>query len=351
MPIQSIQSIFSPEILHVQMPASPDLLLGIRIWRETIQSMIHWKDNRLLVIVWPCSIHDPESAIEYAKHVRKWRDEFKDSLEIVMRTYWEKPRTTIGWKWLINDPHLDGSHDIASGFRIARQLLIDIANIGVPTATEFLDPLSAPYIADLISWGAIGARTTESQTHRELASSLSCPVGFKNGTDGSIKIAIDAMISASTNHSLLWINHEWAISIITTSGNKDSHIILRGSNKWTNFDNKSIQDASILAQKNWLPKRIMIDASHQNSQKDYQKQIFVIDSIVDQIQQGEKNILGVMIESSLIDWNQVFNPEKSNKNILVYGQSITDWCVDISETYQILQKLVYGKQYKIVTST
>ncbi len=346
MPIQNIQSIFSPEILHSEIPVSSDIILDISIWRKTIQSMIHGKDNRLLIIVWPCSIHDPIAAIEYAKHVRKWRDEFKGTLEIVMRTYWEKPRTTIGWKWFINDPYLDWTNNIEEWLRMARKLLLEIAILWVPTATEFLDPLSVSYISDLISWGAIGARTTESQTHRELASSLSCPVGFKNGTDGSIQIAIDAMRAASANHSLLWINHEWKINIITTSGNSDSHIILRGSNKWTNFDNNTIQDASILAQKYWLPHRIMIDASHQNSQKDYQKQIFVIDSIVDQIQQGEKNILGVMIESNLIDWNQVFNPEKSNKNILVYGQSITDWCIDVLQTYSFLQSLTLARLYK-----
>lgn len=344
MSIKRTQLIISPNSLRKELLITEEQKSNIQTWRNTISSIIHGKNKRLLVIVWPCSIHDTKAAIEYAQYIQKWREEFQDDLEIVMRTYFEKPRTTVWWKWLINDPYLDGSYAIEAWIRTARKLLLDIANMWIPTATEFLDPIAAIYLSDLISWGAIGARTTESQTHRELASGLPCPIGFKNGTDGSVKIAIDAIQSSSNPHTVLSGWEDGGIAIITTSGNPDTHVILRGSNKWINYDNNSIKEASDMAKKAWLPYRIMIDVSHQNSQKDYKKQIHGIHSIAEQIQQGEDSILGVMIESNIYDWSQSYIPGKDDIESLVYGKSITDACVDIFTTYQMLQKLSYIRQ-------
>lgn len=344
MSIQKTQDILSPDVLKREILVSPDILWNIHVWRDTIRDMIHGKDNRLLVIVGPCSIHDPKAAIEYAGYVQKWREEFKDTLEIVMRTYWEKPRTIVWWKWLINDPHLDGSFDIVFWLRTARQLLLDIAHMWVPTATEFLDPLSVGYIADLISWGAIGARTTESQTHRELASGLPCPIGFKNGTDGSIKIAIDAMQSAKHEHMTLSAWENGKIGILKTKWNPDTHIILRWSNQWINFDSDNVDSAASLTRNVGCPSRIMIDVSHQNSQKKHNKQMQWIDAVVDQVMGGSNNILGVMIESNLVEWNHSYIPWKDNKNGIPYGKSITDACVDLHTTYDMFKKLAYARR-------
>lgn len=338
-----MQSIFSPAQLIQEFPVTSELHDTVEHSRSTICSMIRGQDPRLLVIVWPCSIHDPIAALEYAWYVQDWRDEFWDTLEIVMRTYWEKPRTTIGWKWLINDPYLDGTYDIESWLRIARKLLIDIGTLWVPTATEFLDPLSTWYISDLISWGAIGARTTESQTHRELASSLPCPIGFKNGTDGNIKIALDAMQSAKAEHTFLSISEDGSIARMQTTGNPDTHVILRWSSQWTNFDKHNVDATAWLATTAWLPCRVMIDVSHQNSQKNYRKQMDWINSVVEQIQNGDEKILGVMIESNIQEGSQSYTPGKDISENLIYWKSITDACVDISTTHEMLRKLAQAR--------
>lgn len=339
MSIQKIQSIISPASLRKNLPITSEQVNDIQVWRNTISSIIHGNDNRLLVILGPCSIHDTVAAIEYARHIQQWRVEFSDSLEIVMRTYFEKPRTTVGWKWLINDPYLDGSYTIEDWLRMTRQFLLDIANMWIPAATEFLDPFSLGYIADLISWGAIGARTTESQVHRECVSGLPCPIGFKNGTDGSVKIAVDAMLSASQSHTFLSNDEDGCLTVVTTSGNPHLHVVLRWSSNGTNFDYTSIKEASEMVKKTNLPYRIMIDVSHQNSQKNHKKQMEWVDSIVEQIQNGNEDILGVMIESNINEWSQSYIPWKDNRENLVYGKSITDACVNIVTTYQMLCKL------------
>ena len=309
----SIHWIISPEELLIELPIDDKIISNIADWRITISSLIHGLDKRLLVIVGPCSIHDPVSAIEYASHVLRWREEFWNTLEIIMRTYWEKPRTTIGWKGFINDPYLDGTHDIEHGLRIARKLLLDIAHMWIPTATEFLDPIVSLYLSDLISWGAIGARTTESQIHRELASGLPCPIGFKNSTDGSIRIAVDAMQSASCSHTVISVQKTRNLAITSTSGNPNVHVILRWSTKGINYDKSSISEASEMAKKYNLPSRVMIDVSHQNSQKDYRKQIDGINTITEYIKNDDLSVLGVMIESHLLEWSQNYTPWKSTK--------------------------------------
>lgn len=265
-------------------------------------------------------------------------------MEIVMRTYWEKPRTTVGWKGLINDPDMDGTNRIEKGLRTARNLLCDINGKGVPTATEFLDPISPQFYADLISWGAIGARTTESQIHRELASGLSCPIGFKNGTDGSVQIAVDAMRASAGQHTFLGAGKDGRIGIVNTSGNEDSHIILRGSNQGTNYDEHSVRQASKMAKKSHLPNRVMIDVSHQNSQKDYRRQMEGIDAAVSQIRQKTGRVLGVMIESHLFEGKQSHVPGKDDPGKLEYGISITDACVNIRTTQEMLKKLAMAKR-------
>ncbi len=303
--------------------------------RKLIKNILHKNDSRLLVIVGPCSIHDIEAAKEYSQYIKNFRDKFADKLEIVMRVYFEKPRTTIGWKGLINDPHLDGSYDINTGLRRARGLLKYLASLGIPCATELLDPIVPQYIADLISWTAIGARTTESQTHREMASGLSMPIGFKNGTDGSVMTAINAMQSASRSHHFLGVNSDGFASIVNTTGNPDTHIVLRGGSTGPNFDSENIKDISGELFNNNLPQKVMIDCSHGNSNKDFRKQSDVLENIAQQLKDGEKNILGVMLESHLKEGNQKL--DKSNQ--LEYGKSITDACIDIETTKYLLTSL------------
>ena len=303
--------------------------------RNQVSQILHDKDDRVFVVVGPCSIHDPESAIEYANKLLNESKNFNENLLIIMRVYFEKPRTTIGWKGLINDPHLDGTYDINTGLRRARGLLRYLALNGIPSATELLDPIVPQYIADLISWTAIGARTTESQTHREMASGLSMPIGFKNGTDGSVTTAINAMQSAARSHHFLGVNSDGFASIVNTTGNPDTHIVLRGGAKGPNFDNHHITDISSNLSKNHLPQKMMIDCSHGNSNKDFRKQSDVLDNISQQLRQGEKNILGIMLESHLREGNQ-----KLEKNAeLEYGKSITDACIDIKTTHELLSKL------------
>ena len=306
--------------------------------RHVIQNIISSHDDRLLVIMGPCSIHDPVAAIEYAKRLIKERHRFKDTLEIVMRVYFEKPRTTVGWKGLINDPYLDESYKIDEGLRIARQLLIEINRLGLPAGSEFLDVISPQYIGDLISWGAIGARTTESQVHRELASGISAPIGFKNGTDGNIKIATDAIQAAARGHHFLSVHKNGQVAIVQTQGNKDCHVILRGGKK-PNYDLTSVQEACAELEKAKLPARLMVDCSHANANKQHMLQLDVAKDIGAQMASGSNHIFGVMIESHLIDGAQKFTPGKDSVSQLTYGQSITDPCLGWDDSVACLQTL------------
>jgi 3-deoxy-7-phosphoheptulonate synthase len=306
--------------------------------RKTIHNILHGQDDRLLVIMGPCSIHDPVAAMEYARRLRDMREQHKDHLEIVMRVYFEKPRTTVGWKGLINDPYLDGSFRIDEGLRIARQLLIEINRLGLPAGSEFLDVISPQYIGDLISWGAIGARTTESQVHRELASGLSAPIGFKNGTDGNIRIATDAIQAAGRGHHFLSVHKNGQVAIVQTKGNPDCHVILRGG-KAPNYDAASVATACADLQAAKLPATLMVDCSHANSSKQHQKQMDVAADIADQIRGGSQQVFGLMVESHIKAGNQKFNPGADDVNKLEYGQSITDACIDWEHSVQLLQNL------------
>ena len=299
--------------------------------RKTIENILDGKDDRIFVVIGPCSIHDPIAAMEYAKKLKKISEKVSDNLFIIMRVYFEKPRTTIGWKGLINDPMLDGSFKINEGVRIGRKLLLDIVNLDMPTGTEYLDLISPQYIADIISWGAIGARTTESQCHRELASGLSCPIGFKNGTDGNLQIAFDAIKSASGSHHFLSVTIEGNSAIFSTSGNPYCHTILRGGSNKINYDEKSIDDVSARLDKAGLPQQIIVDCSHANSLKDHKKQMAVVENLVNQLKKGEKRIKGLMIESNLVEGNQNINDDK-----LIYGKSVTDACIGWEDTEKAL---------------
>jgi 3-deoxy-7-phosphoheptulonate synthase len=302
--------------------------------RAAIHRLLYGLEDRLLVIVGPCSVHDPKAAHEYAERLAEQRTRFADRLEIVMRVYFEKPRTTVGWKGLINDPDLDGSFRINKGLRTARELLLAINEMGVPAGTEFLDMITPQYVADLVAWGAIGARTTESQVHRELASGLSCPVGFKNGTDGNVRIALDAVSAASQPHHFLSVTKGGHSAIVATNGNEDCHVILRGGQQ-PNYDKASLEAACAGAQAAGLPCRFMIDASHGNSQKRPENQRIVVGDVADQLAAGERRIFGMMIESHLVGGRQELVPGRA----LTYGQSITDGCAGWEETVDLLETL------------
>ncbi|MGL4231830.1 MAG: 3-deoxy-7-phosphoheptulonate synthase AroG [Casimicrobium sp.] len=307
--------------------------------RRDIHKVLHGADDRLVVIVGPCSIHEKKSALEYANRLKVLREELKQDLVVVMRVYFEKPRTTVGWKGLINDPLLDGSFKINEGLRLARELLLDINELGMPASTEFLDTLTPQYYADLISWGAIGARTTESQVHRQLASGMSCPMGFKNGTDGNIKIAVDAIKAAAAPHFFLSVTKGGHSAIISTNGNEDCHVILRGG-KAPNYDSASVQACAAELAKAALPQRIMIDFSHANSSKQHEKQIEVSADVGRQMAAGDERIFGVMIESHLNGGRQDLTPGKA----LDYGVSITDACIDWAATENVLRQLASDVQ-------
>ncbi|CDL83133.1 3-deoxy-7-phosphoheptulonate synthase AroG [Xenorhabdus szentirmaii] len=332
--IKEITELLPPVALLEKFPATEESAITVREARESIHNILIGEDDRLLVVIGPCSIHDPLAALEYAERLKKLREELKDDLEIVMRVYFEKPRTTIGWKGLINDPNMDCSFNINNGLRIARNLLLDINNMGLPTAGEFLDMISPQYLADLMSWGAIGARTTESQVHRELASGLSCPVGFKNGTDGTIKVAIDAINSASSSHCFLSVTKWGHSAIVNTTGNNDCHIILRGG-KEPNYSAEHVSIVKESLEKAGLAPRLMIDFSHANSAKQFKRQMDVGVDVCGQIAGGENAIMGVMIESHLVEGNQ--NLESSEP--LVYGQSVTDACIGWEDTEIVLRQL------------
>ena len=306
--------------------------------RKSIRRILSGKDDRLLVVIGPCSIHDPAAAIDYAKRLKGLRDKYADSLEIVMRVYFEKPRTTVGWKGLINDPYLDESYRIDEGLRIARQLLIEINRLGLPAGSEFLDVISPQYIGDLISWGAIGARTTESQVHRELASGLSAPIGFKNGTDGNIRIATDAIQSASRGHHFLSVHKNGQVAIVHTDGNKDCHVILRGG-KTPNYDAESVAAACKELEASKLTPSLMVDCSHANSSKQHDKQLDVARDVAAQVSSGSRCVFGVMVESHIHSGAQKFTPGKDKVDALEYGKSITDGCIGWDGTQTILQVL------------
>ena len=306
--------------------------------RQRIRKIMSGEDDRLLVVIGPCSIHDPTAAIEYARRLKAEREKYAGTLEIVMRVYFEKPRTTVGWKGLINDPYLDESYRIDEGLRIARQLLLEINRLGMPAGSEFLDVISPQYIGDLIAWGAIGARTTESQVHRELASGLSAPVGFKNGTDGNIKIATDAIQAAARPHHFLSVHKNGQVAIVETKGNKDCHVILRGG-KAPNYDAASVAAACAEIEAAKLPCRLMIDASHANSSKQHQRQIDVMRDVGNQLAAGNRCIFGVMVESHLHAGAQKFSPGSDDPAKLAYGQSITDACIGWDDSVNVLDIL------------
>ena len=306
--------------------------------RQAIREIMSGQDDRLLVVIGPCSIHDTEAAIDYAKRLVKERERFKDTLEIVMRVYFEKPRTTVGWKGLINDPYLDESYRIDEGLRIGRQVLIEINRLGLPAGSEFLDVISPQYLGDLISWGAIGARTTESQVHRELASGLSAPIGFKNGTDGNIKIATDAIQAAARGHHFLSVHKNGSVAIVQTNGNPDCHVILRGG-KTPNYDAENVEKAVADLQAAKLPGTLMVDCSHANSSKQHQRQIDVANNIAGQISNGSRSIFGVMVESHINGGAQKFTPGVDSLSGLEYGKSITDACINWDDSVAVLETL------------
>ncbi|MEN9433610.1 MAG: Phospho-2-dehydro-3-deoxyheptonate aldolase, Tyr-sensitive [Pseudomonadota bacterium] len=331
--VGSFASLVTPTELHRELPVGESAQQTILNGRETIRNILDGKDSRLLVVIGPCSIHDPEQALDYAKRLKVLAEQVKDTLYIVMRVYFEKPRTTTGWKGLINDPFLNDTFEIEQGLFIARRLLIDIAELGLPTATEALDPISPQYLQDLISWSAIGARTTESQTHRELASGLSCPVGFKNGTDGGLTVAINALKSASSSHRFLGIDANGRVAIVNTEGNAYAHVVLRGGEKGPNYHTEAVADAEQRLKAAGITPRIMIDCSHANSSKDHNRQPIVFNDAVQQILAGNQSIMGVMIESNLGAGNQKI---PANLQDLQYGVSITDACIDWNTTEQTL---------------
>ncbi len=332
--ILDIKELITPSNLLAEFPVDEAASKTVYEARQTVRNILQGQDDRLIVVAGPCSIHDPEAAREYAEKLLKVAQAYRDQLFIIMRVYFEKPRTTVGWKGLINDPDLDNSFNINKGLRLARNLLLDISQIGLPTGTEFLDLITPQYVADLITWGAIGARTTESQSHRELASGISCPVGFKNGTKGSIQIAVDAIRSASNPHHFLSLTKEGHSAIFSTSGNPDCHVILRGG-EHTNYDAASVDDASKMMEKADLRPNIMIDFSHANSRKLPERQKYVCRDVCTQLEMGDSRIIGVMIESNLIAGNQKLVNGKAE----TYGQSITDACIDWADTQTLIEQL------------
>lgn len=334
--ILSQDVLITPRDLKKELPISDAARKTITEGRLTIQNILDRKDPRLLVVVGPCSIHDVDAAKDYANRLKKLADEVSETLFIVMRVYFEKPRTTTGWKGLINDPYLNDSFKISEGLHVGRQLLLDIAEIGLPTATEALDPISPQYMQDLISWSAIGARTTESQTHREMASGLSSAVGFKNGTDGSLTVAMNALKSVASPHRFLGINSEGSVAIITTAGNPYAHVVLRGGDGKPNYDSVSVSLAEQELEKTGIPVNIMVDCSHANSNKNHELQPLVMENVTNQIIEGNKSIIGLMIESNLNPGNQKI---PANLKELEYGVSITDACIGWEATEQSLKEM------------
>jgi 3-deoxy-7-phosphoheptulonate synthase len=333
--IAGLKPLLPPAILIEEIPVSLEASETVAFARNAAERVLGGEDDRLLVVVGPCSIHDPKAALEYAARLKDARDRLGDDLLIIMRVYFEKPRTTVGWKGLINDPDLDGSFAINKGLRIARRLLENIADLGLASGTEFLDTITPQFIADLIAWGAIGARTTESQVHRELASGLSMPVGFKNSTEGDVQIAIDAVRAAREAHHFLSVTKQGISAIVATRGNDACHVILRGSQRGPNYEAEHVRAAADRLTRCGLPRRLLIDCSHGNSQKDPTRQRAVAESVAEQLRAGSRDILGVMIESHLVGGRQDLSPGRS----LTYGQSITDACLGWEETVPVLETL------------
>ncbi len=331
--IREFKPLVTPAELIAEFPCGEQMSATVTQARQAIHALLHGRDDRLAVVIGPCSIHDPDAAMEYAQRLRPLRDTLGDALEIVMRVYFEKPRTTIGWKGLINDPDLDGSFNINKGLRLARKLLCDINALGLPAGCEYLDTTTPQYLSDLVAWGAIGARTTESQVHREMASGLSCPVGFKNGTDGNVKIAVDAVHAASHPHHFLAVTKDGRSAVAATTGNPDGHIILRGG-KTPNYDAESVDAACAMLEGAGLRPCVMIDASHANSGKKPENQPKVVDAIAAQIEGGDTRIVGVMVESHLVAGRQDLG-----KGPLTYGQSITDGCIGWETSVEVLERL------------
>lgn len=324
--------LIKPKELKAEFPLSEKLRKQIETSRQVISDIVHKRDPRKLIVIGPCSIHDPKAAMEYAHKLKALADKVSDKLYIVMRVYFEKPRTTVGWKGLINDPNLNGTFDVEKGLRIGRKLCLDLAELGLPLATEALDPISPQYLADLFSWSAIGARTTESQTHREMASGLSMAVGFKNGTDGNLGVAINAMQAAAQGHSFIGINQKGQVTVLTTKGNTDGHVILRGG-KAPNYEAKYVEECEQALRKAGLPEAIMIDCSHGNSNKDYRRQPIVAEDALQQLLNGNQSIIGLMIESHLFEGNQ--SSEQPFEQ-MKYGVSITDACISWETTEEML---------------
>ena len=333
--IGAVRPLISPALLQDELPVEPAVQSLVERTRVEIGNILHGRDDRLVVVVGPCSIHDHDQALEYAHRLKAVADELREDLLIVMRVYFEKPRTTVGWKGYINDPRLDGSFRINEGLRAARRLLLDVNGLGLPAATEFLDLLSPQYIADLIAWGAIGARTTESQSHRQLASGLSCPVGFKNGTDGRVQIAADAIVAARANHAFMGMTKMGMAAIFETRGNQDAHVILRGGKNGPNYDAQSVEQCCAVLKTAGLREQVMIDCSHANSGKTHERQIDVANDIAEQLAGGERRIVGVMVESHLEAGRQDLLPGVP----LRYGVSITDACLSWAQTEPVLEVL------------
>jgi len=331
--LSSQEVLVSPSELKAMLPCSDKARETIIKGRQTVNNILDRKDPRLVIIIGPCSIHDVDAAMDYAKRLKALSDKVSDTLAIVMRVYFEKPRTTVGWKGLINDPHLNGSFNIQEGLQIGRKLLLDISELGLPTATEALDPISPQYLHDLISWSAIGARTTESQTHREMASGLSCAVGFKNGTDGSLTVAMNALQSVSSSHHFLGINGDGQVAVIRTKGNPYGHVVLRGGGGKPNYDSVNIALCENDLEKGNMAKNIMVDCSHENSNKNHELQPLVLENITNQIIDGNQSIMGLMIESNIGPSNQKINEDPSK---MKYGVSITDKCIDWETTESCL---------------
>jgi 3-deoxy-7-phosphoheptulonate synthase len=333
--IREVRPLISPALLQYELPADESVQAFVERSRAEVAAIVHGQDRRLLAVVGPCSIHDHAQAIDYAQRLRALADELRQDLLLVMRVYFEKPRTTVGWKGFINDPRLDGSFRINEGLRLARELLLEVAQLGLPAGTEFLDLLSPQYISDLISWGAIGARTTESPSHRQLASGLSCPIGFKNGTDGGVQMAADALVACAAPHAFMGMTKMGQAAVFETTGNGDCHIILRGGTRGPNYSAADIEAACAILRKASVTERVMIDCSHANSSKDYRRQAQVARDIAQQLQGGERRILGVMIESHLEPGRQDLKPGVP----LAHGVSITDGCIGWAQTEEVLRSL------------
>ena len=338
MRVVAYEPLLSPAALLYELPLCDAMATAVERSRTEVRAVLDGADDRLLVVAGPCSVHDPVAAIDYASRLARLRDEHAAELLVVMRVYFEKPRTVTGWKGLINDPDMDGSYDVHRGLRLARRLLLDVVRLGLPAGCEWLDPVTPQYLADAVTWGAIGARTTESQVHRQMASGMSMPVGFKNGTDGDVLVAVDACRAAATGHTFFGVTHAGGAAVVTTAGNPDTHVILRGGRSGPNYETTHLTKALDLIEGTGLPRRVMVDASHGNSGKDHRRQAVVANAIAEQVADGECGLTGLMLESFLRDGRQ----EPGDPARLVYGRSVTDACMDIDTTAKVLIALADG---------